>query len=294
MIVFENAALDGWRNSIVRAIVKRVRATVQRFLGPSRPATAPVNPYSTKDIIPDRSERPRAALLQVLKDPVAARRKGYAWGVVQGAELAARLGVDCISVLEFGVAGGNGLVALERIAGLAADSYDIVIEVYGFDTGEGLPVPVDYRDFPHIFAGGTYVMDVDAVRTRLSHARLVLGPLERTVGQFLASQPAPVAFAAIDVDLYTSTVHALKVLEADADFLLPRIACYFDDVLGVTSCDWAGERLAIAEFNAAHAMRKISFIHGLRHSVPPAFRDHSWVDKMFMAHLFDHPRYGQR
>jgi len=64
----------------------------------------------------------------------------------------------------------------------------------------------------------TYVMDVDGVRTRLSHARLVLGPLERTVRKFLASRPAVVAFAAIDVDLYTSAVHALKVLEPTLTF----------------------------------------------------------------------------
>src|SRR6187549_2659720 len=38
----------------------------------------------------------------------------YTWGVLQAAHLATTLGIRRISVIEFGVAGGNGLVALER------------------------------------------------------------------------------------------------------------------------------------------------------------------------------------
>jgi hypothetical protein len=43
-------------------------------------------------------------------------RPQYAYGVFHAADLAKRLGVSAISVIEFGVAGGLGLLALENIA----------------------------------------------------------------------------------------------------------------------------------------------------------------------------------
>jgi hypothetical protein len=45
-----------------------------------------------------------------------AARPQYVWGVLNGAFLARALGIPRISVIEFGVAGGNGLVVLESIA----------------------------------------------------------------------------------------------------------------------------------------------------------------------------------
>ena len=43
------------------------------------------------------------------------RRPHYAWGAVQALNLAKRLSLPRISLIEFGVAGGLGLTALERI-----------------------------------------------------------------------------------------------------------------------------------------------------------------------------------
>ncbi|MHC4129678.1 MAG: hypothetical protein ACYSUA_16250, partial [Planctomycetota bacterium] len=40
-----------------------------------------------------------------------------------------------ISALEFGVAGGNGLLALERAAMRLAEIFGVEIDVYGFDSG---------------------------------------------------------------------------------------------------------------------------------------------------------------
>ena len=106
------------------------------------------------------------------------------------------------------------------------------------------------------------------------------------------SQPAPIAFISLDLDLYSSTVHALRLLEADSALLLPRIQCYLDDILGFTFADFNGERLAVAEFNDAQAMRKISPIYGARFYVPPRYANANWVEKLYMAHILDHPRYG--
>ena len=43
-------------------------------------------------------------------------RPTYTWAIVQSAFLASSLDVKRFSALEFGVAGGNGLLALERVA----------------------------------------------------------------------------------------------------------------------------------------------------------------------------------
>ena len=80
----------------------------------------------------------------------------YAFGVYNAGTLARNLGLRGITAIEFGVAGGNGLVALERIAQEVARHLSIEIAVYGFDTGEGMPDPADYRDLPYVWSRGFY------------------------------------------------------------------------------------------------------------------------------------------
>src|SRR5579872_2863973 len=54
-------------------------------------------------------------------------RPHYAYGVYSAADLAKRLGLGAIQVIEFGVAGGNGLVALEAIAAAVGAEFGIRI-----------------------------------------------------------------------------------------------------------------------------------------------------------------------
>jgi hypothetical protein len=215
----------------------------------------------------------------------------YAWGMVQGVNLAKALGIGRVSVLEFGVAGGNGLVSLERIARKAQDIFGVTVDVFGFDTGIGLPKPKDHRDMPNLWSEGFFPMDPDKLKRRLERAQLILGDTKETVPKFILSDISPVAFASFDLDFYTSTMHALALFEADHRLLLPRVQCYFDDVLAVTFGDHVGERLAISEFNESHKMRKISPIYGLRYFVPERYSRWMW-EKQYMAHIFDHPLYG--
>jgi hypothetical protein len=63
---------------------------------------------------------------------------------------------------------------------------------------------------------------------------------------------------ALDVDQYRSSVSALKVFEAEATHLAPVVPVWVDDsYLSVLQTTFAGEGLAIREFNEAHALRKI-------------------------------------
>jgi hypothetical protein len=221
-------------------------------------------------------------------------RPAYSWGVLEGTALAKVLGYPRVSVIEFGVAGGAGLVALERIAELVEKIVGVEIDVYGFDTGTGLPKPQDYRDIPYMWDEGYFAMDVKRLRERLQRAQLKIGLVETTVPEFMRTAFPPVAFISIDLDLYTATRHALQLLEANPDRLLPRIPCYFDDIMGRGYCEFTGERLAIGEFNDEHGMRKLAAQHGLKFFVPPHDRHEQWVELMYLAHIFDHPLYGTR
>src|SRR5262245_35619699 len=205
------------------------------------------------------------ALLRLISAAPNVLRPSYTWGVLQGAHLAGALGIGRISVIEFGVAGGNGLVALELAAEKTQVLLGVQIDVHGFDTGRGLPCPVDYRDHPNIYMESTFRMDEETLRLRLRSTQLHVGLIKETIPRFLASGPSPIAFISFDLDYYSSTVDALGVLQADAARLLPRVHCYFDDIMGLTCSEWAGERLAINEFNEHQSRRKISSIFGLKY-----------------------------
>jgi hypothetical protein len=231
--------------------------------------------------------------VKLLTEAPGVLRLDYTWGFLHGVHLAKELGINRVSVIEFGVAGGNGLVSLDRAAEKIERILGVGIDVYGFDTGVGLPKPKDYRDLPNIFRESSFQMDVEALKKRLTRAQLVIGLVEDTVPKFIESKPPPVAFVSFDLDYYSSTMQAFKLLEAEEALLLPRVHCYFDDILGLTYSDYTGERLAISEFNASHPMRKISPIYGLRHFLPKAHAQSWWSEMFYMAHIFDHKLYGR-
>jgi hypothetical protein len=165
------------------------------------------------------------------------------------------------------------------------------VAVYGFDTGEGMPEPVDYRDVPWRAEAGWYELDEEALRQRLTRAQLMLGPVSETVPRFLHSTHPPIGFLAFDLAYYSSTTDAFGLLDAPAQRLLPRVGCFFDDVFGYAWSDLVGARAAIADWGAAHEQRKLAKIHGLRYSLPPSQDSLPWHEQMYLAHVLDHPDY---
>ena len=61
----------------------------------------------------------------------------------------------------------------------------------------------------------------------------------------------------IDVDYYSSTVDALKIFDGPPDLYLPITIVYLDDIQLAHHNPFAGELLAVAEFNAQTSLRKI-------------------------------------
>jgi hypothetical protein len=271
-----------------REMLAKALLSARRSLDPTTAAIT--NP--AYDFAKDRSRYPTFAA-QFTKIDRVNTHPHYAWGVLQGVSLAKALNLERVSVIEFGVAGGRGLIALERIAASVQNTYGVAIDVYGFDAGSGLPSVADHRDLPNLWSEGYYPMDREKLQHHLQKAHLLLGDVQDTVPQFLKAKPAPVAFVSFDLDLYTSTTAALSIFDAEYCALLPRVHCYFDDINGFTAGEHNGERLAIHEFNESHVMRKISHTYGLKYFIPEPYAREMWVDMIFLAHIFDHPLYGR-
>lgn len=235
----------------------------------------------------------RRLFYELLKDDLCARKPMYIWGIAQGVALAKVLGLAAASVIEFGVAGGAGLISMEHTAARIEAVTGVRIDVYGFDTGSGLPRPEDYRDQPNMWFEGQLPMNREVLERQLRKATVRIGLVKQTVPQFLAEHPAPVAFVSFDLDLYSSTRDALSLFDGDHQRLLPRVVCYFDDIMGHSYNDRGGERLAIAEFNRAHEASTLSPIYGLRYYTPPNGRDAGYWDCFYYAHTFNHPLYNE-
>ena len=218
-------------------------------------------------------------------------RPNYLFGATYAAYTARNLGYKRISLVEFGVAGGLGLVCLDRMAPLLQEAFKLEVEVHGFDTGKGLPPPSDQRDSPSMWSAGDDKMDVPRLQAMLQHSQLHLGDVKHTVPTFVASRPAPIAFISFDLDYYSSTIAALAVLDADFDRILPRVVCYFDDIIGHTFTKFNGELLAIEEFNGKNPHRQLAVIRELRHFVRKSWREQGWPTQTYLMHSLEHPLY---
>lgn len=221
----------------------------------------------------------------------AVERPHYAYLLSNAARLARRLGHTKFSVIEYGVAGGRGLLALERHAREIERLYSVDIEIYGFDTGKGLPNPKDYRDLPYHWKEGFFAMEQPALKEKLTKAKLVLGDIEETSKTFFKQfQPAPIGALIHDFDFYSSTTTALTMLKNSDEHFLPRVFCYFDDTMGSEIelyNDFTGERLAIHDFNKGNESIKIAFPYYILDQRPE-----TWHHQIWICHFFKHPQYN--
>jgi hypothetical protein len=217
-------------------------------------------------------------------------RQHNAYGILRAAEEAKKLGLKSVSIVEFGVAAGAGLLNMCKIAEKVSIATDVEFKIYGFDTGCGMPPPQDYRDHPELYQEGDFPMNQDGLTNLLpENAKLIIGELSDTMPAFLQnlSSESPVGYVVIDVDYYSSTKESLSLLTSDPNKYLPITFIYLDDVYSDYHNDWAGELLAVKEFNDENELRKIApykFLRTLR-----IFKNASWLERMYILHIFDHP-----
>ena len=226
----------------------------------------------------------------------AVERPHYAFGIYSACMQACALDMPRITICEFGVAGGNGLLAMERAAAKIGKVFGIEVDIFGFDIATGLPPSDDYRDLPYFFVRDSYKMDVEVLKGRLDKARLVIGDIGDTVPEFIGSfEGAPIGFCVFDLDYYTSTRDALRIFTGGSATRLPRVIAYFDDVFGISDlsiyCDRVGPVAAIKDFNSSLQIDGLlAPIEKLRNN--RAIPD-EWNDRVYAFHDFEHPLYNK-
>lgn len=214
----------------------------------------------------------------------------HAYALLKSADQARAVGASSVTVIEFGVAAGAGLMNICHVAERVTRLTGVDFKIVGFDTGRGMPAPESYKDHPDLYAQGDFPMNFDALSRRLpTNAQLVIGEIRTTLMTFLrqSTRQSPIAFVSIDVDYYSSTREAFRVFDGDPSLYLPRVQIYLDDLEDMAHNSWCGELLAVNEFNSQHEMRKIerhTFLRGYR-----IFKNARWIDHMFQLHVLDHP-----
>lgn len=217
-------------------------------------------------------------------------RQQHAYGLLKAADEARGRGIGRLTVVELGVAAGAGLLNLCALSARVTEETGVGFHVVGFDTGRGMPPPTDYRDHPELYKEGWFPMDQEALKRALpANAEVRLGPLRETIEPFVEEMDAsaPLGFATLDVDFYSSSKDALRLFEGRPDAYLPYVTVYVDDLALATHTPYAGELLAIREFNQEHELRKLDRDWNLRHT--RVFKHTEWLAHMFKLQVLDHP-----
>jgi hypothetical protein len=217
-------------------------------------------------------------------------RSNYLYGMLRAADVAKYFGKQRVTVIEFGVASGAGILNMASLAPEIKKETGVELRIVGFDTGSGLPPVQGYKDHPEIWSPGDFVTeDRDRLLQELGgRAEIIWGDINDNIDSFIdAIDPSePIGFISIDVDLYSATGAALRGLTKASEKYNPAISMYFDDVRFFFANKWAGELAAIAEFNAEHDLRKIDRDRSLPGHRP--VKAESWYSQMYICHILDH------
>jgi len=180
------------------------------------------------------------------------KRAQYYLGIRRAFSYADKLGLDRFSILEFGVAEGNGLLYLQNLlnaiaGGLSPKS----VKIFGFDTFSGLPSMEGSKDGTSVWKEGDYPSDLAKLKALIDPQIVtpVPGLFSDSVPQVAADLiEYPPLFIIVDCDLYTST---LSIFENLFPVYVPPLSYwYFDDTGLNFFSERVGEKLAIREFNA--------------------------------------------
>jgi hypothetical protein len=211
----------------------------------------------------------------------------YAFGVNLAFAEATKQNTKKILIIEFGVASGAGLFNLAYIAKRLSKIYNIDYEVIGFDTGLGMPPPVDYKDHPEKYRAGDFP-PLNLPENKLpKKTEIYYGEIKETVNLIKSyhEQGVKIGFISVDVDYYSSTASCLASLTFDQSFYLSSTVLYFDDVYNIDHNEFCGELLAINEFNQTNKFRKICKMTQLKDW--RIFKNAVWLDQMYFLHVLD-------
>ena len=128
----------------------------------------------------------RVAIIRALPIIFKKFRPHYHSIIYECTQTALKLNLKKVSVVEFGVAGGNGLLTLEKYCKKLSRKYQIEYEIYGFDFGDnaGLNFSKDPKDLPYFWTEGQFKMNYEKLKSKLTNSKLVLGDIANTVKNF--------------------------------------------------------------------------------------------------------------
>jgi hypothetical protein len=236
-------------------------------------------------------EKPlRVAFLKLLQLKYKTFRPNYETILYESSIEAKKLGYKEITVLELGVAGGNGIISLEKYKKKIEKILDIKITIFGFDSGEGLPITNIYQDLPFNWKSGLFKTDQELLHKKIN-SKIIYGDINNTMDEFLAFYPKNISAIFFDFDYYSSTKNFLNQIKKLQKFMSPRIYCYFDDVYhpNLFICNFNGELLAIKEFNDENDNIKIANpLDSICDFKFPLAKNMLWI-----MHKFDHEDYNK-
>ena len=206
-------------------------------------------------------EKPlRVALLGYLSLKFKTFKPHYESILYEACLEAKKLGINQVSVIELGVAGGAGIVSLEKYKKKIEKVLDINIKIYGFDMGSGLPKIEADEDLPFLWRKGLYNIDKAALEKKVN-SKIFYGDVKNTVDDFVKINKNNICCIFFDLDLYTSTINFLNQIPKIKKHLLPRVLCYFDDVYVFENYinQFNGVFKAIDEFNKNFSEFKLGY-----------------------------------
>ena len=231
-------------------------------------------------------EKPlRVALLKYLSLKFKQFRPHYETILLETCLEAIKLGYKEVTVLELGVAGGNGIISLEKYKKKIETLYNLKINVYGFDSGKGIPFSNSEFDLPFHWKQGDFKTNQKKLE-QITTSKIIYGDIKDSVDEFIKCEPKNIIAIFFDMDLYTSTKNFLNQIDKLQGYLCPRVYCYFDDIFNPNH--WinkhVGEQLAIEEFNSEKKNLKIGL-------APDSINDFKFPlakGQLFMLNHFNH------
>lgn len=236
-------------------------------------------------------EKPlRVALLKYLSLKFKQFRPHYETILFESCLEAKKLGYKEVSILELGVAGGNGIISLENYKKKIEKIHDIKINIFGFDTGEGLPLTDNKYDLPFHWKKGDFKIDKNELQNKIS-SKIFYGDVKNSIDSFLKENPKNIISIFFDMDFYSSTKSFLDQLSKIEKNLCPRVYCYFDDIFNPNHWinEHVGEELAIKEFNDKNKDLKLGLsLDNINDFKFPLGKGH-----LFMLNNFNHKDFNK-
>lgn len=205
-------------------------------------------------------------------------RLSYSLGLLHSVYQAKVCDINHITVVELGVANGNGLESIIKTAQFLEKQFDIKFNVVGFDLETGLPHPKDFRDHPEIWQSGQFQAREISEFCK-NNSNIVFGDLADTLPSWCNTFQGTLGWVSVDVDFYSSTKSAWPLFKMDPERYLPATPMHVDDInVDLLYNPWCGEGLALKEFNDCHNYRKIEE------------KSRIWnIENFHVLHVLDHP-----